>query len=154
MTISSTYAEVAVALRAAPRVVVVAHENPDGDALGSLIGATRGLRLAGLAARAVIADAPPPREYRWLADGEVEVETGDGPYVLLAVDCGSAARIAGPAGLLDGASLVVNVDHHHDNTRFGALNVVDGAAPCASIMVSRLLDELAADLDLATATAL
>ncbi len=150
----STYAEVAAAIRAAPRVVVISHENPDGDALGSLIGAAGGLRLAGVDARAVIADAPVPREYRWLADGEVQTDVGEGAYLLLAVDCGSERRIAGPAGVIDGASVVINVDHHHDNTLFGAINVVDGGAPCASIMVCELLDELGVSLDRPTATAL
>jgi phosphoesterase RecJ-like protein len=154
MTLAGSYADAVAALRAAPRVVVVTHESPDGDALGSLVAAARGLRLAGLEAHGVIADAPVPREYRWLASGEVADGIGEGPYVVLAVDCGSEARIAGPAGVVAGAATVVNVDHHHDNTRFGSVNVVDGVAPCASIMVAEVLERLGVTLDLPTATAL
>ena len=67
--LDAAYDAAAAALRAAPRVVVAAHENPDGDAIGSLVGAVRGLRAGGIDAVGVRADADLPREYRWLDDG-------------------------------------------------------------------------------------
>ena len=42
---------------------------------------------------------------------------------LLAVDCANEWRLGRRRDLL-GARLVVDVDHHHDNTRFGDVNLV------------------------------
>jgi phosphoesterase RecJ-like protein len=142
------YAAAATALAAAERIVVVTHENPDGDALGSLIGALRGLRAAGKAVEALVADAPVPREYRWLTGDDTRVTTTfAAPYTLLAVDCGSGARVACPESVRAGATCTVNVDHHHDNTRFGDVNVVDAGAACATIMVAEVLGRLGVEIE-------
>ena len=152
--LAAAYDAAAAALRAAPQVVVAAHENPDGDAIGSLVGAVRGLRAGGIDAVGVRAAADLPREYRWLGDGlRTTVPEGTG-WLLLAVDCGSAARIAVPAGVREGSDLVIDLDHHHDNTRFGDINVVDDGAACAAMMVRELLARLDVPLTPAIATPL
>jgi phosphoesterase RecJ-like protein len=153
--LDAAYDAAAAAVRAAPRVVVAAHENPDGDAIGSLVGAVRGLRAVGVDAVAVRAPDELPREYRWLDEGDTSTDApaGDG-WLLLAVDCGSAARIAAPAGVQERASLVVDLDHHHDNTRFGDINIVDAGAACSAMMVRELLGRLGVQLTPAIATPL
>ena len=153
--LDAAYDAAAAALRAAPRVVVATHENPDGDALGSLVGAVRGLRAAGLDAVGVRAAADLPREYRWLDDDGLETTVPDGTgWLLLAVDCGSSARIALPAGVREGSDFVIDLDHHHDNTRFGDINIVDDGAACAAMMVLELLARLGVTLTPAIATPL
>jgi phosphoesterase RecJ-like protein len=153
--LEAAYDAAAAAVRAAPRVVVAAHENPDGDAIGSLVGAVRGLRAAGIDAVGVRAPADLPREYRWLDDGDTVTAAPDGEgWLLLAVDCGSAARIAAPEGVQQRAALVVDLDHHHDNTRFGDINVVDDGAACSAMMVRELLARLDVELTPAIATPL
>ena len=153
--LEAAYDAAAAAVRAAPRVVVAAHENPDGDAIGSLVGAVRGLRAAGIETVGVRAPADLPREYRWLDDGDTVTTAPDGDgWLLLAVDCGSAARIATPDGVQQGASLVVDLDHHHDNTRFGDINIVDDGAACSALMVRELLARLGVELTPAIATPL
>jgi phosphoesterase RecJ-like protein len=152
--LDAAYDAAAAALRAAPRVVVAAHENPDGDAIGSLVGAVRGLRAGGIDAigvRAAAADLP--REYRWLDDDGLSTTAPAGTgWLLLAVDCGSASRIAVPDGVREGSDLVIDLDHHHDNTRFGDINVVDDRAACSAMMVRELLARLDVTLtpDIAT----
>jgi phosphoesterase RecJ-like protein len=141
--LDAAYDAAASALRAAPRVVVAAHENPDGDAIGALVGAVRGLRAAGIDAIGVRAEAQLPREYRWLDDDGLATTAPEGTgWLLLAVDCGSASRIAVPPGVREGSDLVIDLDHHHDNTRFGDLNLVDDGAACAAMMVRELLARL------------
>jgi phosphoesterase RecJ-like protein len=153
--LDAAYDAAAAALRAAPRVVVAAHENPDGDAIGSLVGAVRGLRAGGLDAIGVRADADLPREYRWLDDEGLSTSVPDGTgWLLLAVDCGSAARIAVPAGVREGSDFVIDLDHHHDNTRFGDINIVDDRAACSAMMVRELLARLGVTLTPAIATPL
>ena len=55
--------------------------------------------------------------------------------VLLAVDCANERRIGPEPEAVERATLVVNVDHHHDNSRFGAVNlIVDDASSTAEIV--------------------
>lgn len=118
---------VADALRTGDRFLVVTHENPDGDALGSMLGLTVGLRSLGKDVVMYLAgDAPPPAEYLFLdlADLQRTLPSDLDQRTVVAVDCASERRIGPDTAPLERASLVVNVDHHHDNTRFGAVNLV------------------------------
>jgi bifunctional oligoribonuclease and PAP phosphatase NrnA len=127
------------ALRAAERVVVTSHDNPDGDALGSLL-ATH-LALASLGKDSVMVlggDQPLPGEYgflRLVEHGLLRTAPVDAAErVLVAVDCAQESRIVEPT-LLASAPTTVNVDHHHDNTRFGDVNlVVDDASSTAEVL--------------------
>jgi phosphoesterase RecJ-like protein len=145
------------ALRADERFLVVTHENPDGDALGSLLGITLGLRALGKDAVMYLAgDAPLPAELGFMPlDELVRVPPGDlEERVLLAVDCANARRLGPDPALLERAKLVVDVDHHHDNTRFGSVNLVVADASSTAEIVRDLLRELEVPLTSAIAEAL
>ena len=141
----------------AVRWAVASHRNPDGDALGSLLGAARALRSAG---RDVVLVHPDggrlPEDLAFmLREDEIiggELPEDVGERTLLAVDCASEARLwdGDPPW---GAGRVINVDHHHDNTAFGDLNVVLGDASSAAEVVHDLLvaAELPIDADVAEA---
>jgi phosphoesterase RecJ-like protein len=128
------------------RFLVATHRNPDGDAIGSMLGMARALRAQGR--EATLWHAEPdsvPDELRFLVGAGEEITTGvpadARELVLLALDCASEHRLADhPPGRL--AGLVVNVDHHHDNTRFGHLDLVDGAASSTAELVLRILDHM------------
>ncbi len=128
------------------RFLVGTHRNPDGDAIGSMLGMARALRAAGADARAWHAEpASVPEELAFLLAPGEDVATGVPPdsreLTMVALDCASAHRLCDePPGRL--AGLVVNVDHHHDNTRFGHINLVDGAASSTAELVLRILDRL------------
>src|SRR4051812_38326782 len=127
------------------RFLVVSHENPDGDALGSMLAMTLGLRELGKDAVMYLAgDAPLPAEFGFLelADLRREVPDDVGERVLLAVDCANARRIGRDPALLDQAKVVVDVDHHHDNTRFGATNLIVADASSTAEIVRDVLREL------------
>ncbi len=143
---------IADALRRHDRFLVVTHENPDGDALGSLLAATLALRQVGKDAVMYLAgDAPLPREYAFMPlDGLLREPPADAAErVLLAVDCAKEERI-GEAGAAERAPLVLDVDHHHDNTRFGDVNlIVPGASSTAEVLrdvIRELGVELTPDL--------
>ena len=155
--LEAAYARAAEALAAAPALVVTTHENPDGDAIGSLLAAVAALRVLGKDVVAYVSgEAAFPREYRWLGlDGIVRGPAGDGAgRTLLALDCGSAERIGDDGSLVASAAGVVNVDHHHDNTRFGDVVVLDAEAPCTTYMLGRLLGLLGVPVSGAVAEAL
>src|SRR5207244_13138539 len=87
---------VADALRSHDRFLVTTHENPDGDALGSLLAMTLALRLLGKDAYMYIAgQAPLPAEYAFMPLEELHRAAPEdvGERVLLAVDCASRRRL-------------------------------------------------------------
>jgi phosphoesterase RecJ-like protein len=144
-------------LRTEHRFVAVTHEHPDGDALGSLVGATTLLRALGKDVVAMIAplDLPLPREYAGLAtiDLVTEVPPDLGERTAIFLDCGTVDRM--PVGAVrTEARRILNIDHHHDNTRFGDIDLVDSSASSTVEIVWRLFHDLGVPVDLEAATAL
>ena len=131
-------------IRADASFVVATHENPDGDALGSLV-AMQGL-LSTLAKDSVMfisaEDLPLPREYRFFSlDGLIREPPLDiAQRTVVFLDCGNIDRNSASV-LRDGAHLL-NIDHHHDNTRFGTLNYVVPDASCTAEIVWDLMHGL------------
>jgi phosphoesterase RecJ-like protein len=153
----ATLEDVAQELRAAHRFLLTTHEAPDGDALGSLLATHKLLRQLGKDSVMFLAakEFPLPVEYRFLALEEVfhepPVDVVD--RVLVFLDCGNMDRM--PADFLrrDEAK-ILNLDHHHDNTRFGTLNLVDTSASCTAEIVFHLARLLGAEITPEIATAL
>ena len=153
----ATLAEVAQELRASGRFLLTTHEGPDGDALGSLLATHKLLQQLGKDSVMFLAakEFPLPVEYRFLALEEVfhepPVDVVD--RVLVFLDCGNIDRM--PVDFLrrDDAK-ILNLDHHHDNTRFGTLNLVDTDASCTAEILFRLAKLLGAEITPEIATAL
>lgn len=124
-------------IRADERFVLATHENPDGDALGSLIGMQGLLSSLGKDSAMFIApsDLPLPREYRVFPLGGLihEPPADIASRTVVFLDCGNIDRNSASV-LRDGAHLL-NVDHHHDNTGFGTLNYVVPEASCTAEIV-------------------
>jgi phosphoesterase RecJ-like protein len=148
MTQTNDVKAIADAVREHDRFLVVTHENPDGDALGSLLAATLALRQLGKDAVMYLpGDTPLPREYAFMPlDGLVREPPADaGERVLLAVDCAQGDRIGDEAAAAR-APLVLDVDHHHDNTRFGDLNLIVADASSTGEVLRDLFAELGVEL--------
>jgi phosphoesterase RecJ-like protein len=138
---------VVAALRDNDRFVVTSHEAPDGDALGSLLGA--GLALRELGKDVVMflgGPAPLPGEYRFLdieRQGLSRTRPADfGERVLVAVDCASKSRVGAEPDVVDAAPFTINLDHHHDNPRFGDLNLIVPDASSTGEVLSDVFKEL------------
>ena len=134
------------AIRAADRFLLVTHENPDGDALGSLVAMQGALTLLRKDTKMFIApdEFPLPYEYRFFSlDGMVtEVPADLADRLVVFLDCGNIDRNpALPDASADaGAPLrIVNVDHHHDNTCFGEIDHVVPEASCTAEIVWDLM---------------
>jgi len=133
------------ALQTEGPVLVLTHERPDGDAIGSVMAAVTGLRAAGVPAAGFI-QKPVARRYR-LLDPSVE-RLGDPPdpifrkpALLLVLDVGSWERTYRPPGVEAGdGTFVANVDHHPDNKRFGDVAWVEPKAASTASLVFRLLE--------------
>jgi bifunctional oligoribonuclease and PAP phosphatase NrnA len=140
--------EIGDALRRHDRFLVVTHENPDGDALGSLLAATLALRQLGKDAVMYLPGRTPlPSEYGFMPLGDLVRRPPDDSTerVLLAVDCAKAERIGDDAAL-SRAPLALNVDHHHDNTRFGDLNLIVADASSTGEILRDVFAELGVEL--------
>ena len=126
MTETADLQAIADALRDHDRFLVVTHESPDGDALGSLLAMTIALRRLGKDTVMYLAGhTSVPAEYAFMhLDSLVRTLPDDvGDRVLVAVDCAKAERI-GDLQAVARAPLVLDIDHHHDNTRFGDVNLI------------------------------
>ena len=149
--------QVADELRGADKLLLTTHENPDGDALGSLLGMHLVLTQLGKDAAMFLAadEFPLPHEYRWLSiDGVLNAPPEDlAERLVVFLDCGNIDRMPVDFLRADGIR-IVNVDHHHDNTRFGEVNLVDAEASCTAELVWRLAHELGAELTAPMAEAL
>lgn len=140
---------IAEAIRRHDRFLVTTHENPDGDALGSLLAATLALRQLGKDAQMYLAGSVPlPREYAFMDLRELRrsLPADATERIVLALDCANRRRLGADTAFLDRARTVIDVDHHHDNTRFGDLNLVAPDASSTGEILRDLLDELGVEL--------
>ena len=145
---TSDVAAVADAIRSHDRFLLVTHENPDGDALGSIIATKLALDQLGKdSVMYLYGDAPLPVEYAFMPLDELVRERPEdaAERVLLAVDCAKEDRI-GDEAVLALAQLVLDVDHHHDNTRFGGVNLIVADASSTGEVLRDVFAELGVEL--------
>lgn len=154
---TSDLERVGAELRSRDRFLLTAHEGPDGDALGSLLGMHHLLTQLGKDSVMFLAakEFPLPIEYRFLPLEEVfhepPADMADRTVVFL--DCGNIDRM--PVDFLTaGDNVVINIDHHHDNTRFGDFNLVDVDASCTAEIVYDLAHLMGATITTEMAAAL
>jgi phosphoesterase RecJ-like protein len=150
-------------LRGSAKLVVITHENPDGDALGSLIAMQEILTTLGKDS-AMFIDAhefPLPYEYRFLPlTGLVSMPPEDlAERTIVFLDCGNLERnpaeaFQKPGGVGGTPYKILNIDHHHDNTLFGTVNLVDAQASCTAEIIYGLMGALGVKPTLTIAEAL
>ena len=141
--------QVADELRSRDRFLLTAHEGPDGDALGSLLAMHHLLTQLGKDSVMFMAakEFPLPIEYRFLPLEEVfhEPPADMADRTVIFLDCGNIDRMP-VAFLSEGDNFRVNIDHHHDNTLFGDLNLVETAASSTAEIVYELAILLGAEI--------
>ena len=157
MTAATELDEAVEELRGADKLLLTTHENPDGDALGSLLAAHQILTALGKDSVMFMAadEFPLPAEYRWLPlEDVVNAPPEDvGERLVVFLDCGNIDRM--PVDFLRREGVrILNIDHHHDNTRFGTVNLVDPSASCTAEILWRIAGELGVELTPGIAEAL
>lgn len=119
----------------------MSHRKPDGDAVGSMLGLAAWLRARGVRA-VVLSPGGIPAPYGFVpgADTVVDERPSDlTGYVAVAADAPDATRLAAQRDDLESASVVLNIDHHPDNSLYGDVNVVDPEASSASLVIYDIL---------------
>jgi phosphoesterase RecJ-like protein len=132
------------AIQQSRRVVVVSHTNPDADAYGSSCGLADGIRVLGkevvvhnesgfVPRYSVIPGASQVVKGEWstLSEGDL----------LIVCDCGALERVGDSMiAAVKAAPLVINIDHHNANSRFGHINyVIEGASSTSELVYDILI---------------
>src|SRR5437868_3807231 len=146
---TSEVAAVGDAIRSHDRFLLVTHENPDGDALGSILALKLALDQLGKdSVMYLYGDAPLPAEYSFMPLAELRRRLPDDwrERVLIAVDCANESRIGPEPEPLEGAPLALDIDHHHDNTRFGQINLILSKASSTGEVLRDVFAELGVEL--------
>jgi bifunctional oligoribonuclease and PAP phosphatase NrnA len=143
-------------IEGAASIGLVCHIAPDGDALGSLLALALALKARGIPFQASW-DGPGvelPSQYDFLPGAELLVPTNDvrPQDVSVAVDCATADRMGKLADRMKKAKVLVNIDHHVSNGKFGAVNVIDENASSTAELILHLLGRMGAEItpDIAT----
>src|SRR5438874_6395812 len=141
--VAASLVRAARAVSEAEVVALACHVNPDGDALGSMLGLFHVLRAAG---RDVVASFPHPfavaPHYRELPGLDLLVHPDEfppEPDVMVTFDCGSLGRLGDLEPAAKAAHDLIVLDHHVSNTRYGSINVIDPAAAASGVLVRRLV---------------
>lgn len=147
--IMTPLSEIADLLRGAQRIGLASHIRPDGDAVGSVLGLALSLRALGKTVVPLLEDGVP--ENLAFLPGADSVQRPAGPLDLdlaVALDTATHERIG--AGCVEAFSLapvLVNIDHHPTNPRYGHHNHVDGDQPATGQIVYELLAQNGLPID-------
>src|SRR5918999_5587221 len=157
MSVATEQGQVVAELRRADKLLLTTHENPDGDALGSLLAMHWILEQLGKDSLMFMSpdEFPLPWEYRgWTFERLAGTPPDDvAERTVVFLDCGNIDRM--PVDFLQAEGLhILNIDHHHDNTRFGTVNLVWPDASSTAEMVWRLSKELDVEITPGIADAL
>ena len=153
----SSRARVLAELRGHDKFLLTTHEHPDGDALGSLVGMHHVLRALGKDSVMFMAadEFPLPYEYRFFDFDGLQSRPPDDldERTIVFLDCGNIDRNPAEALKQDGVH-ILNLDHHHDNTRFGDVDHVVPEASCTAEIVWDLMRALQVEPTIEIAEAL
>jgi len=128
------------AIREAKTICVVGHMRPDGDCIGSQLGLTLALRAEGKKVVCWNQDSVPAK-YRFL-DPDKEFEkprSGEAFDLVIATDCASYERLGSVVEFIKERKLLINIDHHESNTRYGEVNWISPREPSSGELIYRLL---------------
>jgi phosphoesterase RecJ-like protein len=136
-------------LRSADKFLLTTHLNPDGDALGSLLGMNEVLKALGKDTVMFMAadQFPMPDDLDWmpLDDLVSELPSDIGERVVVFLDCGNIDRMP-IEELKSGGRRILDIDHHHDNTHFGDVNLVVADASSTAEIVFHLAEALGVEI--------
>lgn len=128
----STLDEILKEVKKAEDIVILTHNNPDGDAIGSSLAIYSALKEQGKNVEVIIPQLPRIFDFLPYAD-EVKKEGSKKVYDLaISVDCATIKLLNGWSNYFEDATTSIVIDHHSTNSMYGDLNYVDLSAPACS----------------------
>ena len=134
-----TLDDIKQAVEEANSIVILTHENPDGDAIGSSLAVYNALITLGKEPEMIIPEYPAIYSFLPSAD-KIQKEGTRKVYDLaISVDSSDIKRLNGFANYFEQAKTTINIDHHSVNTMFADYNFVNPASPaCCQILIQVL----------------
>lgn len=154
---TDSFEVVAKAIAGASSVAICAHVDPDGDAMGSVLGLTAMLERLGKTVVPLLADGShAPSTYSFLPGAE-RLRSPEGAPVcdlFIALDAPDPVRLGAAREMALAATLLVVIDHHPDNRCYGHINLVESDAAATGEILWRMLPILGVKPDVTIATCL
>ncbi|MDP7477280.1 MAG: DHH family phosphoesterase, partial [Candidatus Peribacteraceae bacterium] len=144
----------------AQRVVCICHANPDGDAIGALLGMGHTLEKAYPEKQILFfCKDPAPEIFQFLfgverVQTDVLLQDGDVIVFLDIAEPKLTGLLDSHSQLFEDSTLSINIDHHPTNVNFGTVNLIDPDAASACEIVVEIADGLGWELDSDIATCL
>ena len=128
-------------------VVILTHESPDGDAVGSALAMYLTLKKLGKTVDVIIPEYASMFEFLPAAD-EIKKEGKQEPYDLaISVDVTGINRLNGFAKYFENAKVKIQIDHHQVNEMFADYNFVNPASPACAQNLIFIIEQLGVEID-------
>ena len=137
-------------------VLIASHVNPDGDAIGSLLALGLALETLGIKTT-LYNESDLPAVYRFLPRvNQVQNQISRiHPYdAAIILDCSNLDRVGTAIELISQIPMVINIDHHVTNTRFGIRQLIDDQACATSELIYRLINAMQIPISTEMATSI
>lgn len=132
-------------IKVSNNIVLLCHNNPDGDAVGSTLAMYHLLKKIGKKVELVIEDVPTKFNF---IEGYQEIKlSSDKKYNLaIILDTASIERLNNPNNIIENVDKKIVIDHHKNNTLYGDINLIDIKPTCCEI-VYNLIKEMNVEID-------
>ena len=131
-----TLDEILEEIKKAEKIVILTHESPDGDAIGSALAMNLMIQAIGKKADVIIPEYS--RLFQFLPSSEeIKTDSEIKKYDLaISLDCATIKRLV-KSEYFENAKKTIVIDHHGSNNMYGDINYVNPVAPaCCEILVS------------------
>ena len=141
-----TLDKIVESIESAEDIVILTHDLPDGDAIGSSLAMYLGLKQLNKTVDIIIPEYSGTFNFLPGID-EVKKEGKSAPYdVAISLDCGDVKRLNGFEKYFEDAKTKIQIDHHKINTMFGDYNFVNPMAPACSQILILVLETLGIEI--------
>ncbi|MFA6549113.1 MAG: bifunctional oligoribonuclease/PAP phosphatase NrnA [Candidatus Margulisiibacteriota bacterium] len=140
------------AVKRARSALVIAHIDPDGDSIGSMLAFGFILERMGLTVNFYSQDGV-PKIYHFLPGADRiknKLDPNQRYDIIAALDSSDVKRLGEKLPSLEIGKIIINIDHHPDNTGYGDINYVEKCSSTAEL-IYRLAKELKTHIDLSIA---
>ena len=132
-------------LRAADSFLLTTHADPDGDALGSMLGLRLFLQALGKKKITCVCHDPVPKTYTWLPGADsirrpADIQSAPSADLSVITDVAQYERIGDAASPIQSSGDVLVLDHHLEENPCGNICFIDPSYASASEIIADLFD--------------
>ena len=148
-----TLDEILEEIKKANTIVLLTHETPDGDAIGSSLGLKFALEKLGKNADLIMTSYA--KAFEFLPGiNEIKTESDIKEYDLaISLDCATFKRLDNRE-YFENAKKTIVIDHHGSNNMYGDINYVNPVAPACSEILLSILSYYNIEIDVKIGTCL